>query len=314
MKRRISLPYLTAFALLGSLLFLVNDGRGGDGVPAPAKPQSGSATHLLRYKFQPGETIRHDVSHRATSETTVAGVTQTTQTVTNSVKVWKVLDVSPKGDITFEHSVDSLKMKTRISGHSEIVWDSSSGEKPPAGYEDAAKSIGVPLVEVTIDSLGKTIKREEKTAQKVSDGKGSQIVIPLPEEQIAVGAEWNVPFELDLVGEGNIPKRTKMRQHFELKKVHDNIAEIAVETQVLTPTENPKFRAQLAQKLSRGTIRFDIKTGRVVRQEVRWDERVIGFSGAESSLKFVAVFEEKISGEQTRTAEISKPPAKSVEK
>ena len=300
MNRKYSVPMSAAMVLLAAPMFLVNVGQADD--DSPAQPKSVAANYLLRYAYRPGETIRHDVSHRATSETTVAGVTQTAQTVTNSVKVWKVLDVSPQGHITFQHSVDSLKMKTRISGRSEVVWDSTSGEKPPAGYEDAAKAVGIPLVDVTIDPLGKTIKRDEKIQQKSTDARANQIVIPLPEERVAIGAEWNVPFELDLMGEGNIPKRTKMRQHFELKAVKDQLAEISVETQVLTPTDNPKLRAQLAQKLSRGTIFFNIKSGRVESQQVHWDERVLGFSGAESSMKFVALFEEKIASGNEQTA------------
>ncbi len=309
----------TSLTLLVAVSFsgVVRSTFGEEGVPTPStpksEPKSDAPIYSLKYKFQPGETVRHEVCHRATSETTVSGVTQTAQTVTNSTKVWKVTEVSPKGEITFVHSVDSLRMKTRITGHTEVSWDSASNEKPPAGYEDAAKAIGVPLVIVTIDSKGSTLKREEKLEQKNGESKTNQIVIPLPSESVAVGAEWNAPFDLDLVGEGNVPKRTKMRQHFELKSVKDNIAEITVDTQLLTPTENPRLRAQLAQKLSRGTIRFDIKAGRAISQAINWDERVIGFAGAESSMKFVALFEEKIATGAERTARTPAPVVNTTE-
>ena len=37
--------------------------------------------YTLRYKFQPGETVRWEVEHRSKVRTTVSGTTQNTETV-----------------------------------------------------------------------------------------------------------------------------------------------------------------------------------------------------------------------------------------
>ena len=43
-------------------------------------PDSQRPTYLLRYKFQPGETLRWNVLHRNRVRTTVSGTTQTAET------------------------------------------------------------------------------------------------------------------------------------------------------------------------------------------------------------------------------------------
>ena len=45
------------------------------------------------------------------------------------------------------------------------------------------------------------------------------------------------------------------------------IAQIEVATQVLTPVNNPEIEAQLVQRQSSGTVRFDIAAGRIRAQQ-----------------------------------------------
>src|SRR5487761_720699 len=68
-------------------------------------PQAGTKAYKLRYKFKPGETVRWEVEHRAKVRTTVsapapsgappadvvASSTQTAETLSTSIKVWKVI-------------------------------------------------------------------------------------------------------------------------------------------------------------------------------------------------------------------------------
>ena len=278
----------------------------------PAAEQEKKPLYTLQYKFQPGETLRYEVADLATSETTVAGATQRAEMVTKSVKVWQVTESTPDGSVTFVHSVESVKMRTKLLGRAEVGWDSASGEKPPAGYEDAAKSVGVPLVAVTIDASGKILKRENvkrdnQLGEKIANNKANQMVVPLPPEPVAVGAEWNVPGEVDVMLEGGIPQKVKTRQHFELKSVKGNLAEIAVQSQVLSPINSPKLQAQLIQQTAKGTIQFDLAAGRVVSQQLDHDEQVLGFAGPDSTMKYLAQFKEKLVPAGEKTAKKATP-------
>src|SRR5262245_29615391 len=81
----------------------------GDEPPSAAAPDG--PRYKLQYKFRPGEIVRTQVWHRANTETTISGSTQTSESTSGSVKVWRVSDVDVDGKITFDHSVESIDMR-----------------------------------------------------------------------------------------------------------------------------------------------------------------------------------------------------------
>ncbi|MCA9153092.1 MAG: hypothetical protein KDA92_27515, partial [Planctomycetales bacterium] len=58
-------------------------------------------------------------------------------------------------------------------------------------------------------------------------------------------------------------------------------------TQVLTPIDDPRVQSQLIQRISKGEIRFDVDNGRILSRQLDWDEQVLGFSGADSNMKYL---------------------------
>jgi hypothetical protein len=267
---------------------------------APAPPDG--PKHALQYKFKPREIIRTQVLHRVSLDTTIAGTTQTAETTSGSVKVWKIVDVDTSGKITLEHSVESVDMRQKLSGREEIVFNSKSGNAPPPGYESVAKSLGVPLTQVTIDTSGKVLKRVDKRQNAPADAQNSQMVIPLPAAPVAISESWNSPNDVTINLEDGETKIIKTRQHYTLEKVANGVATISVATQVLTPVNNPKIQSQLIQRLTQGSIRFDIDAGRVLSQQLELDERVIGFNGADSNLHYLGRFTEEYLPTPTKTA------------
>jgi hypothetical protein len=266
---------------------------------AETAPENGEK-HLLRYKFQKGEQIVWKVEHRARVKTTVSGTTQTADTTSISAKRWEVSDVKPDGSVTFIHSVDYVDMRQQMSDRDEERFDSRTGDKPSAGFTDVAKAVKVPLTVATIDARGRVLKREEKLPQP--NAHKGQMTIQLPEDAVAVGANWNEPFEVDVSLKDGTMKRIKGRQHYTLEKVENNLATIRVETQWLTPNRDPAMEAQLIQRDTTGSIRFDIAAGRVVQQQVDIDRDVVGFQGAASSMHYNTRFTEELLPAEARTA------------
>ena len=82
----------------------------------------------------------------------------------------------------------------------------------------------------------------------------------------------------------------------------NGVATIGVETQILTPADDPKIRVQLMQKTSRGKIRFDVDAGRMIGQQLDLDERVLAFSGADSSMHYLTRFTEGPAPAEEKTA------------
>ncbi len=261
-----------------------------------------ATTYQLQYKFRRGEEIRTKVAQVATIETTIGGSTQTTEMKSYSTKLWRITAVDESGAMTLENLVENVDLRNQMSGRQEVRYNSQTDSAAPLGYEDVAKSIGKVLSVVTIGSTGEVLKREDKAKRPVADQSGNILVPPLPKEPIPIGHVWSVPTEVNVAVDDSGVRTIKTRQRYELEQVKNGVATIAVETQILTPTNDPKIRVQLIQRLLKGHIRFDIAAGRILNQRTDLDERVLGFSGAESSMHYVARFTEDLLAPSDTTA------------
>jgi hypothetical protein len=262
--------------------------------PAP------EAKYELRYRFTPGEVVMTEVVHQANVRTTIQGTTQTAETRSCSTKVWKVDSVDEAGVATFTHLVDNIEMWQKASGRQEIRYNSQTDETPPPGYEEVAKSVGVPLSTVTMDPRGTIVNREitHKGAMSLS----TQITMPLPEGPIALGETWSTPIEVDVTLQDGSHKKVQTRQQFTLESVTDGIAHVAVDSQVLTPIRDPSIEAQLVQRMSTGWAKFDLEAGRIVSQQLELDKHVVGFNGPASSMHYVTRVTETLLGEGQNAA------------
>jgi hypothetical protein len=273
--------------------------------------------YTLRYKFHPGEVLRWQVEHQSKVRATVSRDTQTTETSSASVKAWRVTDVQPDGTATFEHRVEWVDMRQTLTGRKEVRYDSRTGTKPPAGFEDAARSVGVPLSIVKIDAQGKVLNRQEMKEKKPRPGAAAAksapdksapppdgwITIPLPNGPVAVGHTWSLPQNIDIPLPSGGVKKIKAVQQFTLESVKTGVAVIRVSTDVLTPITDPAIESQLVQRESAGTVRFDIDEGRILGQQLDIDKHVVGFRGDASSIHYVNRFCERLLPQEVRTAE-----------
>lgn len=260
--------------------------------PAPADGQK----YDLKYKFTPGETIRTEVVHRAHVRTSIQGTTQTAETHSRSVKLWVVEDVDPDGSATFTHMVDKIEMWQQTSGRQEIHYNSDEGGEVPPGYEEVAKSVRTPLSVVTMDNRGTIVKRHETRQQPM--GVSTQMTMPLADHPVAIGESWTSPGDVTVTLKDGSLKKIQTRQKFTLEAVNDDVATVKVDFQVLTPVSDPSIEAQLVQRLSSGTVKFDIEAGRVLSQQLDLDKHVVGFNGPTSSMHYVTRFTEKLLGSE----------------
>ncbi len=275
-----------------------------EGAKTPGAPP---AKHTLRYKFQPGETVRWNVVHQARVETTISGTTQTTETLSTSTKAWRVAKVGPDGTAAFENLVENVDMRHKVSGRMEVRYNSQSDKKPPPGFDAVAKAVGVPLARLTMDAKGKILKREHLAGTPPAEGEG-QITLPLPEKPVAVGEGWSLPYGFDVPMENGTIKKIKALQTFTLEGVSSGVATVRVATQFLTPIHDPALEARIVQRESAGTVRFDLGAGRVLGQQMETDKRVVGFAGqAASSLSYRMRFTEELLKKDAATAEKAKP-------
>src|SRR6185369_10385705 len=104
---------------------------------------------------------------------------------------------------------------------------------------------------------GRVLERKD-THSQFNPGIG-ELTIPLPQQKVKIGAKWTIPDEIKLKQESGQIKKISTVQVYKLEKVETGVATISLETQVLTPLDDPKLRSELVQRLQRGTIKFDLE-------------------------------------------------------
>ena len=247
--------------------------------------------YTLAYKFKAGEDVLTKVVHLVTLETTVQGVTQTASTRSVSTKQWRIEQVDENGNATFVHSVPHVEMWQKVTGRDEVRFDSRTDKKPPPGYEQVARDVGVPLATIIMDPYGRILGRQNAQPQ-FNPGIGT-LSVPLPAQPVKIGNKWSIPDEVRIRLEDGTVKKIATRQVYQLESVETGVATICVETQVITPVDDPKVESQLVQRMQKGTIKFDIEAGKLIRKQMDLDEQVIGFNGPNSSMQYLARFTEE---------------------
>lgn len=247
---------------------------------------------LLQYKFQPGETVAWDVEHITSTKTQMAGETEETSSRTASRKVWTIERVDSVGRIRFDHQIASVNMWQKIGDQSPIAYNSVTDDKAPKEFRDTADMLGHTLASFTITSDGQ-IKDRKSNVKQLKFGVG-EVVIPLPPQAIEVGEKWSVPMDFSATDESGRSIQLKAHIAYELRKVTDGLAYITFRTEILTPVTSEKVKSQLMQQKTKGFVVFDIKQGRIIRREVEWNEKAIGFEGKDSFLEYLAKMSERI--------------------
>jgi len=268
------------------------DEQGLQSVLVKAKEHALQETHQLRYKFTEGEVLQWEVRHLGTIEATVRGNTQTTKMRTVSTKQWKIVDVDDEGNATFVYSLLDVDMWNKVSDRQEVRYNSETDDQAPPEYVHIAKTVGVPIDTVTISPSGQILDRETRAVHdKFGLGK---ICIPLPVEPVEIGQQWHLSNELFVKRQDGQRLRVKTRLVYQLEAVKTGVATISVKNEVITPVHDPQIKSQLVQQLTDGQLKFDVDAGRVISQQIDWDETVVGFSGDNSLMKYLARFTEEL--------------------
>lgn len=260
----------------------------------------------LKHRLKSGEVLRTRTMHVVNAITRVQGAEDISESKSISDKVWEVQAVDAEGLMTFEYRIDAVDMSQKQTGQEEITYNSRTDKSAPDKFGPLAETIAKPIAVVTIDATGTVIERD-KQSKTPALGMG-ELAIPLPKEAVAVGAHWSIPRECRVKLENGTQKVIKLREQYTLENASAGVATIRVQTQPITPVDEPAVEAQLMQQMSQGVIKFDMDHGRLISKQLDWDAEVVGFRGAETSLKYTARFTEERSTDTIQSA--SKPVSK----
>ncbi len=255
---------------------------------------------LLRYKFQLGEVLRYHVHHTANVRTTIEETTQQVKSNSESIKAWKVTDVLPSGDMEFIHLVEHVRMSNLLPDRPLAEYDSALDSPPPPIFRQAASAVGVPISLLRIAPDGKIVQREEKLPQP-SQSSDMRITLRLPEGPIRVGDRWHESYDIHVEQKSGARLKIRTRRLCKLLAVAYPSATLSTQYQILTPV-NSFIESQLADRMTKGTIKFDLAKGRITSQQMDVNQRILGFAGETSSMHFVSRLEEQLIGPDEKLA------------
>lgn len=268
---------LILFAFLAAPLFAEEP----SGEKAPAK-------HLLRYRFHKGQTLRWNVRQTVKLTTSIQGNVDIVESTSRSTKLWTLTDLTDTGTATFEYVVENVRMRqSRIVGSNAKIdeYDSTKDENVPGAFITLEGTIGVPLAKITVDPQGKTTKRPLREYRD-SENTENRIVVPLPEEPVAVGEHWEDFQNIDIHRPDGTVRKIKLCRRYTLKSLRSGLAVIDYNT---TPHSilSPQEEYGILDKFVKGSIEIDLDAGHFIRQEIDVDKSVVGFQGANDSVHHI---------------------------
>ena len=260
------------------------------------------ATYQLSFKFKPNQFVHYNVVHKMTVTTQKGQQKRVDVNETKSRKHYRVIYVDEQGTGTLETVIERVQMTIRFDEDDVKFWDSKFNRNPTGPFKHVARTIGKPQARIKAARNGQSISNTPLNSQSArrssKDGKhnqGNNVLVILPEGPIKIGESWRERYKISVLIDGKLPLPIQMLRQYTLKSVARNQATILVSTSVLTPVTDPKISAQLALQRSRstGTILFDLERGLMISRVVKSDQRVIGFSGLDSSLHTVSILTEQ---------------------
>ncbi len=250
---------------------------------AKAKPpEAKTPKFLLRYQFKPGEQLRYETINHLTQQGVVGQgeKVDTTKIVQNRLfTIGKVDDDTAAASMQFEY----VRMELKSDDNEPEIFDSTMPLKDVSKkFQGTARQLAGKAPSYILQCAGTPVS--DAGIEQIPEGGQASFMIPLPENQIAVGDTWKVNMIVSVRLDEGVKRQIKLLRTYRLENVDDGVATIGFFTSVMSTVKAPALKAQLLQATPQGEIRFDIENGKLLRKEFRFDRMVMGALGPGSVL------------------------------
>ncbi|MBQ9128190.1 MAG: hypothetical protein IJY15_10590, partial [Thermoguttaceae bacterium] len=252
--------------------------------------------YRLEYKFQPDASLRWNVVHQVRKKVSYAGKETTTETSSTAFRRWDFGERGADGKLAARHEIDRMILRQNEEGKDPIDFDSERDLVVPK--EIAAfgteKAIGVVLETFDINPCGVMSDKKKLVAEYQGREGDSNVLVPFPTEEVAVGDVWTVPYALYLKGGDEVVRPYRVVERFRLESVDEKFATISFTTTLMTIVDDPVVEGALAERLFSGRALFDRERGLTLRTELTFNRRVANAFGFSSYLEYDCQVVEKL--------------------
>jgi hypothetical protein len=234
--------------------------------------------YLLRYHFEPGETLRYESVMQLMQQGVVGTKSKIDNTLTRQKRVFTIGEVTEDGQADVSMQFEHVRMEIQSNGEEPEVFDSTMPlENVTKKFQGTARQLAGAAPKYQLQAQGTPVS--EDGIQQIPDGGQASFMFPLPEQEVAIGESWKVNMVINVrIGEG-VKRDITLLRTYTLRSVEDGIATIGFSTSVSSAVKVPAVKAQLLQATPQGEMLFDIAKGRLLRKEMRIDRMVIGALG-----------------------------------
>ncbi|MBO7708706.1 MAG: hypothetical protein J6S42_08515, partial [Thermoguttaceae bacterium] len=243
------------------------------------KKEDDSQRYLLRYRFEPDSDQRWNVAHRVRKKVLMSGLETEIETVSQIVRRWHIEPHSadlPADLETVTYFIDEMILDQQETGKDPIRYDSRVDDEVPAEISvfGTEKAVGQEISRFKIDQFGMMTEKEKMIQEYGGSPKDSRLLFPFPEEPVAVGETWTLPYTIFLQNRDKTVKTINAILKFTLTNVAGDLAVIEVRTVPTSIIGDPYLEGQLAERLFTGSCRLDMKSGKAIKTEVEFSRSV----------------------------------------
>lgn len=250
----------------------------------------------LEYRFEPNTNLSWQVVHLVRKTVSYGGKETLTQTSSTTYRRWELLNAVDEGKVAARHWIDRMILEQNQEGKDPIRYDSEKDVVVPK--EIAAfgteKAVGVALENFDLNMLGVMSDKTKLVAEYQGLEGDSNVVVPFPKEEVAVGDVWTIPYSLYLKGADKVTRPYHVVERFRLESIDDKYASISFKTTLVSIVDDPVVEGELAERLFSGSALFDRKLGLTVRTEMTFNKKVTGAFGFSSYLDYNCQVVEKL--------------------
>ncbi len=253
-------------------------------------------TYRLEYRFQPNSNLAWTVSHMVRKRVSYGGKESLVETTSITKRRWEFLDPTPDGRVTARHWIDHMILRQDDHEKEPVDYDSDRDlvVPPEIAAFGTEKAVGVALENFAINAQGVMSDKKKLVAEYNGREGDSNMMVPFPDEELAVGDVWTTPYALYLKGADDVTRPYRVVERFRLESVDEKYATISFETTLVSIVDDPVVEGALAERLFTGRALFDRELGQTTRTELNFKKTVVGAFGFSSFLEYNCQVVEKI--------------------
>jgi hypothetical protein len=254
-----------------------------------------------RFGWRTGQVLVYKAEHQTLASYLMGDSKSETRTRVLTTKRWQVVNVDATGEATLQLSLQALVFETTRPDGEKLSYDSAHPEKSTEQMrKQFASYVGQPLALVRIDGQGKVIEvKEPKTgyASAARYESDPPFKLVLPADILKAGQGWERNYQIILEPPQGTGEKYLAVQHYVCKGIADNLATVALTTEVKVTPAALEDQVPLWQMQPEGEIVFDVRAGRLQKATLRIDKEAKG-AGGEGSTHFQSSYTEEYIGDR----------------